>query len=193
MRRRSRAWLAAGLLALAGGAAAQSNAAAQAHVATPANAATADQVKAAYLYRFGAYVEWPPGAFAQPDAPFVLAVIGAERVHTELLALAAGRTVQGHRVIVQHLTPRQTPIEAHLVFLGGDLRDDVAGVLTTLQGRPVLVVTDLIEGIPGGAMLNFVVTTDRVRFEASPAAAEKAGLKMSSRLLTVAVRVVEAP
>lgn len=187
MRRRARAWLAAGLLAFTAAATAQTAG------STPGNAATADQVKAAYLYRFGAYVEWPPSAFAQPDTPFVLAVVGAERVHAELLALAAGRTVQGHRVVVQRLTPRQLPTEAHLVFFGGDLRDDAAGLLATLQGRPVLVVTDLLDGMPVGAMLNFVVTVDRVRFEASPATAEKAGLKMSSRLLTVAARVVESP
>ncbi len=79
-----------------------------------------------------------------------------------------------------------------VVFIGKELGGSAAAVVAAYQGRPVLTVTELPRGAEAGAMLNFIDIDNRIRFEASPAAAEQGGLKLSSKLLAVAERVMPA-
>jgi len=81
----------------------------------------------------------------------------------------------------------------HVLYVGKELGADAAvGIVTGFKGRPVLTVTDLPRGIDAGAVLNFVETDKRVRFDAAPAVAEQGGLHLSSRLLAVADKIVGA-
>ena len=175
-------WIVAGIVA----AAFATRAAAQ-------SAPTAEQVKAAYLHRFAGYVDWPPKAFADPATPFVIGVVGAETVLAELSRLTAGRTVQGRAVEVHRLSAAGPPADVHVVFVGRDVGvEATAAVVAAYRGRPVLTVTEAPRGLDNGAVLNFVEVDKRVRFEAAPAVAELGGLRLSSRLLAVAVRVAGA-
>jgi hypothetical protein len=153
-----------------------------------AQQATDAAVKAAYLYHFLPYVDWPPSSLAAADAPLVVGIAGAEAVRAELQAIVAGRTVRGHPVALRALNDVD-PIEGlHAVFVGRDASH--ARLLERLRGRPVLVITDSLQGREPGSMLNFVPVQGRIRFEASPTAAERAGLKLGARLLAVAERVI---
>ena len=157
-------------------------------------APTADQVKAAYLHKFAGYVDWPPKAFADPATPLVIGVVGAATVFAELARLVPGRAVHGRTVELRHL-PAKGPAAAdvHIVFVGRDVGvDATAAVVAAYRGRPVLTVTDVPHGLDNGGILNFVEVDKRVRFEAAPAVAELGGLRLSSRLLAVAERVVGA-
>lgn len=150
-------------------------------------------VKAAYLYKFIGYVEWPAGAFAQPGAPIVIGVAGSEAVHAQLQLLLPGRSIQGRPLVARRLAPGE-PIEGlHVLFVGRDASGFRSGWLDSLAGRPVLIVTETPEGLARGSALNFVVIDGKVRFEASVPAAERASLKLSARLLAVAERVVAHP
>lgn len=143
-------------------------------------------VKAAYLYRFLSYVEWPPAALPGPGEPIVVGVLGAEVVARELPAILAGRQLNGRPVVARSLPASTTAFDGlHVLFIGRATPADK--VVARLGNRPVLVVTE--SEIDAGGMLNFVVVDGRVRFEAAPAAAEQAGLKLSARLLTIAERV----
>jgi len=144
-------------------------------------------VKAAYLYKFLAYVDWPPSTFPGGDAPHVIGVMGADAVHAELRQLVASRPAQGRPLVVRRLAAGD-PLEGlHVLYVGRGAR--AAQVAPTLAGRPVLMVTDAPGGLADGGALNFLIVEGRVRFEAAPAAAERGGLKLSARLLAVAERV----
>jgi hypothetical protein len=146
-------------------------------------------VKAAYLYRFLAHVDWPPGAFAAPDAPVVIGVAGADDVVDQLQRVVEGRQVNGRPVRARRLAEGDAVDGLHVVFIGRAARQP-ARLIERLEGRPVLVVTESASSLDLGAMLNLVPVDGRVRFEASQLAAERAGLKLGARLLALAERVV---
>lgn len=147
-------------------------------------------VKAAFLLKFGAFVDWPPDAFGRPQDPLVIGVVGDDAVHADLEQLAQGRTVNGRPLVVRRLRDAVSSERIHILFLGtqseGRLREQAART-----PGPVLVVAQADGALALGAALNFVLERGRVRFEASPAAADRRGLKLSSRLLAVARTVEE--
>jgi len=147
-------------------------------------------VKAAFLYKFPAYVEWPPAAFPAAAAPFVFGVLGQEDVAAELERLVAGRQWSGHPMTVKRLEGDNVR-GVHVLFVGRGAGDRVVNLVRAAQLPGVLVVTDNEKGFAAGSAINFVMQDDRVGFEVSPDAAERNGLRISSRMLAVARRVVQ--
>lgn len=155
-------------------------------------APTPDAEKAAYLLRFPGYVDWPAGTFPAADTPVVIGVAGAPGVVAELNK-ALARTAPGRPVRLRVLEA-DGPVEGlHLLFVGSDARSATAAWAARVQGRPVLLVADGPDGLGAGAMINFMTVQGRLRFEAAPAVAEAAQLKISSRLLGVAERIGHGP
>jgi hypothetical protein len=147
------------------------------------------RVKAAFLYQFAGYVEWPPNSFAEPDSPVTIAVIGAEPVATELKQLVTGRTVRGRPVTVRAMKPGETLAGIHILFIGSAENARLAQIVQGAKQRPVLTVTEADGALGHGSMINFVIIDRRVRFEVALDAVEKSGLRLSSRLLAVAQQV----
>ena len=150
------------------------------------------EVKAAYLHKFAGFVEWPGDTFRSPSSPYVVAVAGDEPVLEELRRIARGRLVQGRPVTVVPAAAGDVPREANVLFIGRAVMRDAATLIADVRGEHVLVVTETPSGLSAGATLNFVEQDGRVRFEASLASARAADIRLSSRLLGVATRVVEA-
>ncbi|CAN5218649.1 hypothetical protein BH24PSE2_BH24PSE2_21730 [soil metagenome] len=146
-----------------------------------------DQVKAAFLYHFGAFVEWPSGA--APQEAITIAVLGAPRVAEELRQIVPGRTVQNRPVQVREIDSIDELADAQILFIGDSQGKRVQKLLDAIRGRPVLSVTQADDGLEKGAMINFALVDRRVRFEVSLSAAEQAGLELSSRLLAIALHV----
>jgi hypothetical protein len=152
-------------------------------------------VKAAYLYKFLAYVEWPVGMFAEPESPFVIGVVQADDIAMELASVVASRSVNGRTIQVRRMRENDAPAGIHMLFIGRGDRAHVAQAagLAYQQPRPPLVVTESEGALDTGSMINLVLSEGRVRFEVSLDNAERAGLKLSSRLLSVAQQVRTAP
>jgi hypothetical protein len=146
-----------------------------------------NQVKAAFLYHFGTYVQWPTAAELEP---ITIAVLDEPRVVTELAAFVPGRTVQGRPVEVVAITAIEDAADAEILFIGRAHNERLASTIARLEERPTLVVTDARDGLDQGAMINFVLVDSRVRFEISLPRSIRAGLMLSSRLLSAAQRVV---
>lgn len=146
-------------------------------------------VKAAFLYRFAGYVEWPPAAFAQPETPFVIGVAGADDVAAELEKLLAGRAINNRRAIVRRIRDVESVRGVHLLFVGR-AEASPRPLLREAQQHGALTVTESERGLEAGSAINFVVAENRVGFEVSLDAAERSGLRISSRMLAVARRVV---
>ena len=146
-------------------------------------------VKAAFLFKFAGYVEWPPQSFATPDAPIVIAVIGADDVAADLARIVPGRTVGGHPIAVKRIGDAESLKGAHIVFIGRSASSRISAIAKVAQRDGVLVVTESAGALEEGSAINFVVD-DRVGFEVSLTAAERTGHRISARMLAVARRVV---
>jgi hypothetical protein len=144
-------------------------------------------VKAAFLLKFGSFVEWPPGSFRAAAAPFVIAVYGDDAVAAELEQLAQGREVEGHPVTILRVRDSDDLAGVHVLFAGGPHEARARDVLAAARG-PVLTVADASIGRPA-AVLAFTQDQSRVRFNASLTAAAVRGLRLSAKLLAVAQQV----
>jgi hypothetical protein len=147
------------------------------------------RVKAAYLVRFGQFVEWPAETFQKTDGALVIGVINSDAVFEGLQQLAANRAATGRPVTVRALKSGDDAAPIHILFIGAAERARLAQHVAGVAGRPVLVVTETLNAIQQGATINFMVIDQRVRFEIALNTAEQAGLVVSSRLLSVAARV----
>jgi hypothetical protein len=138
-------------------------------------------VKAIYLLKLGPFVEWP-----SPYRPtFEVCVVGPDPFGSLLDRAAAGVLVRGAPVVVRRMASAAQASDCRIAFVDGSasaIRDAVA----SLRDKPVLTVTD---AAPTPGMVDFVIDQNRVRFRIDDAAAEAAGLKMSSKLLDIAVAV----
>ena len=154
--------------------------------------ATEAELKAAFLYKFAGYVEWPASAFPRADAPFVVAVVGADDVAAELERAVQGRSIQDRPIAVRRGNGAGAVRGAHMVFVGRAAAGGHA-VLAAAQAASALAVSEGTAGLENGAAINFVPVDERIGFEVSLDAAERAGLRISSRMLAVARRVVPRP
>src|ERR1700733_8154453 len=158
--------------------------------ARPANAAESyseDAVKAAFLYRFTSYVDWPSQAAADPQ--FTIAVLDADGVAAELGRLLQNRQIQNRPAQVRSIKNLRELDGAQMLYIGGSHPDELGRMITSVAGRPVLVVTNADGGLDAGSSVNFLLIDQRVRFEISLDAAQGSGLRVASELLAVAVRV----
>jgi hypothetical protein len=145
----------------------------------------ADEVKAAFLYHFGTYVEWP-----DDEADFVtIAVLEADALSNLLRKYLLDRTIGDRPVRTKVITSISELTDEQILFIGSPANARLDELLMALNERPILVVTDVPEGLMDGAVINFIQVDDRVQFEISLASAAKAGLTLSSRLLASALRV----
>jgi len=153
-----------------------------------ASSALERRVKAAFLYKFLGYAEFPPGAFFDGSSPVIIGVTGRDDLAAELARVVAGRTINNRPVIVRALRDTEVHVPLHLLFIGGTDPARV-GRLVRQATSSMLVVTECDNGLQQGSVINFRIIDERVRFDVSLDAAERNGIKLSSRLLTVANRV----
>jgi len=144
------------------------------------------QVKAAYLYNFAKFVEWPPGSFASASANFQLCILGPDPFGEELRNLIRDKAMNGHPFEVRDvLDPRQAK-GCQILFIASPEKKQWKQILSVLAGSSVLTVGENEGFAERGGMINFFLQNGRVKFEVNPKAAELAGLKISSKLLSVA-------
>ena len=160
--------------------------------ATPADAPveSVERIKAAFLYRFAAYVEWPAAVFPEPESPIMIGVVGAEPIALELARAIPGRKAAGSRPMrVVRFERGERPGDCcHILYIAAH-SGRMDEILAQAQGRPVLTVTDAESAHPKGSVINFQIVADRLRFDISREAAERNGLQLRSQLLAVARQV----
>ena len=148
-----------------------------------------EEIKAAFVYRFLTFVDWPAGMLGSPSSPIVVAVLGADDVADDLRAIAARRRVGQHPIEVRLVDERTALEGADVVFIGAGASAALPRLAPAAQQRSVLLVTDFANALSRGSVINLVVVDSRMRFEVSLEAAERSGLKLSSRMLALAMWV----
>ena len=144
-------------------------------------------IKAAYLYKFGNYVEWPKPAFPGPGSPLNLCVVGDDPFGTLLDKAVDGQQVDGRTIVLRRLKSVGRESGCHILFLGVADPQRAASMLDALRGESVLTVSDAGSGASG--MIQFVLKDNRVRFNIDDDMARGSGLAISSKLLALAVAV----
>ena len=147
----------------------------------PADAA---QVKAAFILNFLKFVEWPDAA--TPGAPITIVAVGDDELGAVLTKAATGQSFHGRTIEVRPATRVADAAPVHLLFIGGSQARNLAGILRTVEGRPVLTVGDTEGYGHAGVILNLYTFNQRVGIEANTTAAARAGLRLSSQLLRLA-------
>ena len=150
------------------------------------------QVKAAFVYKFAAYVEWPEGALEPPEAPFTVGVVGSDTLAEELSRIVGDRRINGRAVAVRKLALGEPLAGVRMLFIGQSQAPRDGQLRQWAQKRPLLIVAESEGMLERGAMINFVVAGRRVRFDIALDAVERSGLRLSSRLLAVARKVTTA-
>jgi len=146
-----------------------------------------NEVKAAYLFRFLSYLEWSePAAPSGEGAPLVIGVIGADDVYDALKDIVQGRLAQGRPVEVRRLKDGDGAKGVHLIFVG---KSAAGGLPKWASGNGAVVVSEVDGALKRGAAINLLRKADHVRFEVAPLAAERKGVRISSRMLAIAAHV----
>jgi len=163
-----------------------------AHAQGASGQALERSVKAAFLYKFLGYADFPASAFADSAAPVTIGVLGSEEMAAELGRVVAGRQVRGRPIVVRTLREGDAA-QVHLLFVAGNDNARAARVLRAAGAgsTALLPVTECELGLQYGSVINFRIIEERVRFDVSLDSAERNNVKLSSRLLTVANRVVK--
>ena len=146
------------------------------------------QVKAAYLYKFAGFVDWPGAAFARPDSALVIGVVGNDELAAQLERMVSGRSVGGHPLAVRRVQRGESLAGLHVLYAAGaDAAAAASVLLAAARGLPLLTVGEALDAPP--AMIRFHVVEERLRFEVALAQVAPSGLKISARLLAAAWRV----
>ncbi|MFI4966574.1 MAG: YfiR family protein [Caulobacterales bacterium] len=145
-------------------------------------------VKATYLYKLAPFVNWPPGAYAAPNAPLVICVQGSDPFGPMLDRATAGQAVGSHPVVVRRVARLEPDSGCHIAYLAGGPAQSPAEALGAVTQAPVLTVTDEARGGPRG-IVHLVLDGGKVRFSIDATRAQQAGVAISSKLLALAVTV----
>lgn len=149
------------------------------------------QVKAAFLYNFAKFVEWPPSGFSDASAPLRICVFGQDPFGQELRDITREKIVNGHKLQVDQVVDLKLARACHVLFISSSEKAQLTSILESLRGTDALTVGDAKGFVQQGGMINFLLENNRVQFEVNQKAAEQAGLKISSKLLNVAKHVIE--
>jgi hypothetical protein len=149
-------------------------------------ALTEYQVKAAYLFNFLKFVEFPNEAFTDPRAPIVIGVVGEDPFGSALPQVVTGKTVQGRDLVIRSYHAGENLRAAQILFISATEKKRLPVILSNLNGSSVLTVADMEGFLDAGGMIQFLIENDRVRFAINVDATSRAKLKMSSKLLSLA-------
>jgi hypothetical protein len=150
-----------------------------------------NRIKAAYLYQFGRYVDWPAKAFASPKSPFVIGVLEKDPLIPDLDQIARLKKIQDRAIKLRRFSAPAAIRACHILYLPASLSAEAhADVIGRTKGQGVLLVGDSPDFLSLGGIMQFVVEDNRIRVVISRKAAERAGLTISAKLLQVA-RVVD--
>lgn len=152
------------------------------------DAPSATQVKAALLFNFARYVEWPPG-FLNNEEIIVFGVLGPDSFREIFSEMISGKSIAGKRTLIRHFRSTSELEATHILFISSET-ERANEAIKALQGQSVLTVSDMNGFLGSGGMINFVTRSDKVRFEINARAAGRSGIKISSALLALADKVI---
>lgn len=148
------------------------------------------EIKAAFLYHFAQFTDWPASAVATNKA-FIVCLVGSDSGSSIFRSILAGKVLRGQPVAFRVQLDERSAEDCNLMFIAGAERKHFPAILSRVSGRPVLTVGDWPQFTADGGIIGFYIADEKIRFEVNMAAAGKAGLVISSQVLRLA-RIVNA-
>ena len=147
------------------------------------------QIKAAFIFNFVKFVEWPPQAFAKETSPIVIGVLGVNVFGDNLEQALRNKSIHHRPLLYQEYHSVAEVTNCQVLFIGVSEKKRYAKILGALRGMSVLTVSesDQDQFIEAGGMINFVIQQNRIHFQVNNEAAKSAGLIINSKLLDLAV------
>jgi len=143
-------------------------------------------VKAAFLYNFAKYVQWPADAPTARAGTFVITILGNDPFGPSLDEILKGKMIDRLKVVVRRAGGPEDLGASHIVFISDSQRGQLPEILKRLEGTPTLTVAEMDHFAERGGVIRFRMDGDRVRLDINPGAAARARLKISSELLKLA-------
>lgn len=143
------------------------------------------EIKAAFLYNFAKFVEWPDELFLDPNAPFVFGVLGHDPFGQILEQTIGGKYIQGRRLEIDRFKRCEDIQYCHILFIALSEKECIEEIVEKVNRFGVLTVGDMEGFAERGGVINFFMKENKVRLCINPNAAERANLKISSKLLNV--------
>ena len=145
------------------------------------------KLKAAYLYKFGTYIEWPEGVFRDDASPFVIGILGPDSVGAGLRKIAKVKTIDGRKIEVRNYEQAEKVQGCHILFMSRALESEAQqAAVKLLSKRNILLVGETPDFLKQGGVINFVIQTNRIQIHISKAAYERENLEISAQLLRIA-------
>lgn len=144
-------------------------------------------LKAAFLFNFAKFVEWPESAFAGERAPLTLCVHGEDPFGSTLDEVVQGERVGERSLLVQRPDSLDDLGGCHVLFVSRSEKERLGELMAQVQGKPVLTVADMDGFLRAGGVINFILESGKVRFLIDQEAAKRSGLAISSKLMRLAV------
>jgi hypothetical protein len=143
-------------------------------------------VKAVFLFNLAKFVEWPNQAFTSANEPFVVCVLGQDPFAAVMKDAVRGRVIGNKKVEVRDISDIQSAGKCHILFVSASEHKRFRAILAEIKGDGVLTVGESAEFVGSGGMINLTLKDARFHMEIDPDAAERAKLRISSKLLSLA-------
>jgi hypothetical protein len=150
------------------------------------------EVKAAFLYNFAKFTEWPANTFSGPDEPLIFGILGHDPFGGNIDA-ATKRTVNGRPVQVRRFSDVREVGKCHILFISSSEAERLETILHALRSSRILLISDISGFAERGGMINFIMQENSVGFKINADAVSRAGITLHSRLLNIAIIVHDEP
>jgi YfiR/HmsC-like len=151
-----------------------------------ANPPSEYELKAVFLFNFAKFIDWPPNSFGSPQSPFTICILGKDPFGQVLDDKLQGKTVGDRHPAVQRLKDKAEARRCQMLFVSSSESPHLGQILESLQGANVLLVGETNGFAASGGTIEFTLEDSHVRFTINTDSADRAGLKFSAKLLTLA-------
>jgi hypothetical protein len=155
-----------------------------------ANPSSEYAIKAAFLFHFAQFAEWPPTVFRDPNAPLTFCTLDEDEFHGALDESISGKTIGNRPLRAQHLKQIEQVEDCQVVFVGAGDKKRIPALLASLKDSPVLTVGETEHFAQEGGMIGLFLEENKIRFEINLGSAERAKLRISAKLLALAKTVI---
>lgn len=151
------------------------------------------EIKAAFIYNFAKFVEWPEDAFGRADAPIIIGIVGKDPFGKMIDQAVEGRRANGRLVEIKRISWGSEVKTCHILFVSSSESGKVGQLGELVKNAPILTIGETPGFASRGGIVNFTEEEGKVRFEINADAAKRARLTISSKLLSLAKVVKDAP
>ncbi len=149
------------------------------------------EVKAAFIYNFAKFIDWPDTAFENPASPFYIGVLGDNPFNGYLEKIISGKTLKGRKVEILYFSNFKDVKFCHILFISSSEKRRLRHIFKALDTNRILTIADMEGFISAGGTIGFVMRDNKVRFEINLNSGKKALLTISSKLLRLAEKVID--